>query len=162
MSDHRRGIIAGQPVDYINGHGTRLSPVEYIEEDRGYKTSCWIWQRSKDKDGYGFITIDPRPSGSRSGRAHVVYYERKYGKIPQGLFPDHLCRVPSCVNPDHIEPVTIAVNTQRGLSAKLTTADVVEIRAMLDAGHTQKFIGSQFHVTQTMISRIKRGAAWMM
>lgn len=160
ITDRRRGLKAGDPQLYINGHGSRLSPFEFVVEDRGYKTPCWIWQRAKDDEGYGFITVPPRPSGSRSGRAHVVYYERKFGPIPKGLVPDHLCRVHSCVNPDHIEPVTVAINTRRGDSAKLNNGKVLQIRERLGQGEIQDVLADQFGVSQTMISRIKLNKAW--
>jgi hypothetical protein len=154
------GHVAGRPVEYINRHSRRLSPVDYIIEDRGYKTPCWIWQLSKDDEGYGFITVPVRESGSRTGRAHTVYYERKYGKMPEGLLPDHLCRVPSCVNPDHIEPVTCAENVRRGKSTKLCRADVDKIRLCLDRGELQDNLAVRFGVTQTLISHIKKGTIW--
>lgn len=159
-SDRIRNLKVGDPLPYIYGHARRLSPVDYIMEDRGYKTPCWIWQLSKDNDGYGFITVPARESGSRAGRAHAVYYERKYGPIPSGLLPDHLCRVHSCVNPDHIEPVTCAENTRRGLSAKLNTEKVSQIRRAIQDGQSQYAIAEQFGVTQTLVSRIKLRKAW--
>jgi hypothetical protein len=57
------------------------------------------------------------------------YYEQAKGPIPDGLVIDHLCRVSLCVNPDHLEAVTEAVNVQRGNLAKLTVDQVKEIRA---------------------------------
>jgi len=62
---------------------------------------CWIWTACVDKDGYGQVTIN-----SRSYRAHRVSYESRFGAIPDGLVIDHLCRQPSCVNPDHLRAVT--------------------------------------------------------
>lgn len=49
----RTTIHNGHPRRYIHNHHTRLSPVEYVEQDCGYKTPCWIWQRSINADGYG-------------------------------------------------------------------------------------------------------------
>jgi hypothetical protein len=70
---------------------------------------CWEWEGSKWK-GYGRINVDGRPRG-----AHRVLYEAIVGPIPPGLTLDHLCRNRSCVNPDHLEPVSMRVNTLRGI-----------------------------------------------
>lgn len=42
-------------------------------------------------------------------------YENRYGPIPSSLEIDHLCRVRSCVNPDHMEAVTRRINQTRGV-----------------------------------------------
>jgi len=73
--------------------------------------SCWIWQGRPSSTGYGKL-------GAENNRgsmlyAHRVSYEIHNGPIPDGLQIDHLCRVPMCVNPDHLEAVTPAVNTMR-------------------------------------------------
>jgi hypothetical protein len=128
------GAISGESRRYKNGHSRRLSPTEYLIEDRGHKTPCWVWQRGKDRDGYG--------------------------SIPDGLELDHLCRVTSCVNPDHIEPVTSAENTRRGISTKLTADDVREIRSELSKGSLQGALAIRFGIAQTTISAIKRGVTW--
>jgi len=41
-------------------------------------------------------------------------YEYFKGPVPDGLELDHLCRVRSCCNPDHLEPVTHKENIRRG------------------------------------------------
>lgn len=64
---------------------------------------CWLWVSSIDQQGYGM------------SRAHRVAYTVLRGPIPAGLVLDHLCRVRNCINPDHLEPVTIATNTRRGI-----------------------------------------------
>jgi hypothetical protein len=51
-------------------------------------------------------------------RAHRVSYEALIGPIPVGLQLDHLCRIRSCVNPDHLEPVSASVNAKRGLTGR--------------------------------------------
>jgi hypothetical protein len=50
-------------------------------------------------------------------KAHRVAYELYVGPIPEGLTIDHLCRVRTCVNPLHLEPVTLAENIKRGFVA---------------------------------------------
>lgn len=71
--------------------------------------ACWPWREHRNRDGYGGVTV-----GGRHHYAHRVAYERTIGPIPPGLVIDHLCRNPSCVNPAHMEPVTILTNTLRG------------------------------------------------
>jgi len=82
--------------------------------------TCWIWMASKDKDGYGKFSIN-----KKSIRSHRFAYELLIGKIPEGMYIDHLCRVRHCVNPIHLEPVTNKENIFRGetgsLNAKKTT-----------------------------------------
>lgn len=86
--------------------------IEAIEiEDRGHTSPCWIWQRSKNPKGYG----EQRVKGKLRG-AHRLSYEAFREPIPPGLTIDHLCRVRDCVNPVHLEPVTFAENTRRGMS----------------------------------------------
>lgn len=47
--------------------------------------------------------------------AHRWIYEYERGPIEPGRDLDHLCRVRSCVNPDHLEPVTRQENLRRGI-----------------------------------------------
>lgn len=79
---------------------------------------CWEWQLFKDEDGYGYMKLGSRTDGTRrQERAHRFAYECFVAAIPAGLQIDHLCRNRSCVNPEHMEPVTQLVNTQRGWRA---------------------------------------------
>lgn len=45
--------------------------------------------------------------------AYHYSYEQENGPIPAGLEIDHLCRVPTCVRPSHLEAVTHAENMRR-------------------------------------------------
>lgn len=70
---------------------------------------CWLWSAARTADGYGNIKVD-----GKARRAHRLAYELSVGEIPAGLDLDHLCRNRSCVNPDHLEPVTRRENVLRG------------------------------------------------
>jgi hypothetical protein len=85
----------------------------YIVEDRGYSTPCWISTQRPNYWGYCVEYHD----GQRM-MAHRWHYRQIIGPIPEGLQLDHLCRVRSCVNPDHLEPVTPKENTRRALEWK--------------------------------------------
>ncbi len=83
-----------------------------LVQDQGYKTPRWVWQKSLNPKGYGRIRIGGR--GGRDHQVHRVAYEQFVGPIPHGLQIDHLCRVRSCCNPTHLEPVTVRENGRRG------------------------------------------------
>lgn len=72
-------------------------------------TPCIKWDGARDKDGYGRKQV-----GKRWTLAHRMIFEKEIGPIPDGLQIDHLCRVRHCVNPLHMEPVTLAENVLRG------------------------------------------------
>jgi hypothetical protein len=70
---------------------------------------CWLWTGGTSNAGYGHF----HPTKRQGKGAHRVAYELVRGPIPEGLELDHLCRVVTCVNPDHLEPVTHAENMRR-------------------------------------------------
>ena len=72
---------------------------------------CWLWARPLQPTGYGAFRI-----GGKSVFAHRFSYELMVGPIPHPLTIDHLCRVRACVNPDHLEAVTLKVNVLRGMN----------------------------------------------
>ena len=76
-------------------------------------SGCWLWTASLDGKGYPQIQVGTR-AAPKVKRGHRLVYEMYRGPIPEGLQLDHLCRVPSCVNPDLLEPVTCAENLRRG------------------------------------------------
>jgi len=131
------------------------SPVEYIAEDRGYATPCWIWQRSI-VEGYGCLRI-----ARKTYYAHRVYWERVNGPIPKGLDLDHLCRVRACCNPAHTEPVTRAENLRRGCRTKLTIEQVRNIRTRYAAGGiTYRVLGQDYGVSPITIEGVVNRRSW--
>ena len=77
------------------------------------ESGCWLWLAGKQSGGYGACR---HPVTNRMILAHRFFYEALRGPIPPGLQIDHLCRVRSCVNPNHMECVTCRENLLRGVS----------------------------------------------
>ena len=151
----RTRVVKGEPLRYLYAHNKRLA-IEYIVQDCGYQTPCWVWQGKLNDGGYG-----RKHENGRLQRAHRVYYERFVGPIPAGLQIDHLCRNRACVNPDHLEPVTHAENGRRGKSARLTHGQVARIKRLLLDGVKQADIARQFSLpNRNVISYIASGHNW--
>ena len=75
---------------------------------------CWEWQGHLDPKGYARVTITTDEGTYRAGiLAHRLAFETFVGPIPDGLVLDHLCRNRSCINPEHLEPVTQQENIRR-------------------------------------------------
>ena len=70
---------------------------------------CWEWTAGTFNGGYGSFSLR-----NKSVVAHRLSYTMAKGIVCDKLELDHLCRNTSCVNPEHLEPVTQTVNTLRG------------------------------------------------
>lgn len=68
-------------------------------------TGCWLWGDALSVYGYGHIR-----HGGRNLLAHRAGWGLYRGDIPEGLVIDHMCRVRSCVNPDHLRVVSPRTN----------------------------------------------------
>jgi hypothetical protein len=104
------------PAHAPNGDFTFI-PVEerfWAKVDKNAQNGCWEWRAATFRRGYGAFQL--RKGELR--KAHRISWELLRGPIPDGLDIDHLCGNTGCVNPDHLEPVTRAVNLQRRRYAK--------------------------------------------
>jgi hypothetical protein len=96
----------------------KKSPEERFREKVVIDPSgCWKWAGGRIK-GYAQFSV-----GGKYVLAHRWSYEHHVGPIPPGLVIDHLCRTPCCVNPAHLEPVPMRVNTERGVLYETLTAN---------------------------------------
>lgn len=108
-------------------------------------SGCWLWLASLNASGYGQLMTGSRKDGTKRPRlAHRLSYEAFRGPIPDGLSLDHLCRVHSCVNPWHLEPVTTRENIVRGVGPKIL-ADMNRRKTYCPAGHL--YDGANLYIT---------------
>jgi hypothetical protein len=69
---------------------------------------CWPWTAALNDRGYGKFW-----TGKRLVYAHRLMYVLAHGSLSAALTIDHLCRVRNCVNPAHLEAVTLRENILR-------------------------------------------------
>lgn len=101
------------PLHYYRAKKAGLLPRPLTRAERFWskveKTDgCWLWTSTTNENGYGRFSIK-----RRFVSAHRLAYEMTVGPIPDGLTIDHLCRVRSCVRPEHLEAVTLQENCLR-------------------------------------------------
>lgn len=101
---------------------------------------CWEWTAYKDPLGYGRLTVN-----RESWLAHRRSWVLSGRTFPQDRpMLDHLCRNPSCVRPDHLEPVTMQENIKRG---RPSSADLR--RAATHCKHGHPFSGENTYRSPT-------------
>ncbi len=74
------------------------------------ENGCWVWIGQVGNWGYGKFFAK-----GKHETAHRMSYKLFRGKIPNGKQIDHLCRNKLCVNPSHLEAVSIRENVLRGI-----------------------------------------------
>ena len=117
-----------------------LSNVQPVTE-----SGCWVWMgKHLVGNGYGRISVNRKHK-----MVHRLAYEVFNGPIPEGLFIDHLCRVPSCINPAHLEVVTHRENTMRGTNPSAAKARQTQCKY----GHTFDEINTYYAKDGTRFCR---------
>ena len=101
-SHYHRASRAGILGDYPT---TRFASIE----DRFFSKVdssgvCWEWNSGVNEKGYGRFD---------QSYAHRWAYQFLVAPIPADMTIDHLCRNIICVNPDHLEVVTLLENIKR-------------------------------------------------
>ena len=133
------------------GHNFRMKEVRFLVNP---KTKCWIWQGAINKDGYGHY--------KQKGRivdAHRGFYEAIIGEIPSGKQLHHKCKNTLCVNPYHLEILTVSKHCQKRKNCKLTLEDVKEIN-FLKGKISSRQIAKRFNISKTMVVEIWNDRKW--
>lgn len=83
-------------------------PQNLVLNLRFMPSGCVEFTGAISSTGYGHVLREGKMVG-----AHRAAYELLVGPIPDGLHIDHLCCNRPCVNPAHLEPVTMQENLRR-------------------------------------------------
>jgi hypothetical protein len=118
----------------------------------------WPDGAAKHVYGYGILTLN-----GATREVHVWACQLAHGERPVGMEVRHLCGRPSCFNPRHLRWGTKRENAldriaHGTMSHKITAEQAAHIRQSV--GRTQSDLAAEYGISQSMVSRIKRGASW--
>lgn len=157
----------------IKRHGKTDNPIKLTDDERfmsfveiDNKTGAWIWKGGVTSAGYGGFWLN-----GKTISAHRYAWIMLKGSIPAGMFICHKYEEygRDNVNPDHLFLGTATDNMQdaskkrrmpigsRNNQTRLTEEKVSIIRSSTETG---KAMGLRFNVSQSTISKIRRGTEW--
>lgn len=92
-----------------------------VPEDRFWSmvkkgSTCWEWTGRVESNGYARIKASPRTwnvDRPTNVLVHRVSWYLHFGKIPEEMTVDHLCKNRACVNPHHLDLVPLEENARR-------------------------------------------------
>lgn len=91
--------------DYIPEHWH--DRIKIVEDERGIH---YLWTGWNNGEGHGKVRVE-----GKQVYTHRYVYSKVHGIVLRTLdFVDHLCERKPCVNVNHMEKVTPAINTARG------------------------------------------------
>ena len=159
-TNKKLGYVKGEPVKYIRGHAVKGRGNAYwIEEDRGYKTPCWIWQGSTHgyppNRLYAVATVNQKHVS-----VHKYRFEQKYGKIPDGYELHHMCEQTLCVNEDHLKLVTELEHGRIRNGVKYSMEQAIEVRRLYSEGLSQLEIAEVTGINRHSVYRMCKGEHW--
>lgn len=80
-----------------------LGKLIVLDEEQG---GHWIWQGAKDSAGYARFHMTRVKGQGYAEKAYRWSYAHFVGPIPEGYDVHHVCEIPLCVNPDHLQALS--------------------------------------------------------
>jgi hypothetical protein len=117
-------------------------------------TPCWRWRFATDKDGHGSYRYR-----GRYVPAHVLSWLVHGNDLPADYTVEPVCGNPTCINPEHLEPVSyesrVIADQRAGIrKPKRTAADMLGLRAGLK---TILAVDNPMTVRQVFYQAVSRG-----
>ena len=158
--------------DFTSSRGSTKPLSDAFWEKVEKTKTCWFWQASFRRDGYGQFWV-----GGRNRAAHRVSWWLKHDVWPE-LCVLHRCDTKSCVNPAHLflgtkkdntadmdakgrRNTSMALRGSKHPHAKLTEAKVRAIRAEYERGGTTHHkLAAKYGMGKSMIGYIVTKKFW--
>ena len=156
----------------------RIPPLTQHDLDRFYAkidsstgpAACWLWRGATNGVGYGTFNVGRQRGMFLATR--IAWYLRHFD--PMGAFVLHRCDNPACVNPAHLflgdHTANMRDMQRKGRRhdtagtgnghAKLTPAQVAEIRTLRRGGTTLSAISRHFGISTGHVGQITLGRIW--
>jgi hypothetical protein len=159
-----RGLVepADAPAEPTSAVDTQAIARLMQRATRDETSGCLVWQGSKVQGGYGQVTYR-----RMNWRTHRLIWVAHNGAVPDGMYVCHACDNPACIAIEHLFLGTPGENyadmRNKGRSrynAKLTLAEVAEIKKRLSAGEPAVSVARDYCVRYDQIIAIKNGQAW--
>lgn len=145
----------------------------WAKVDKAGPGGCWLYTGFKKWDGYGWVARSSGNSNTRWMTAHRYSWILTHGEPAEGLSIMHLCDVPACCNPAHLQLGTHQENMldakvkrrhafgERSRGAKLTFAKVVELKKLRDSeGWTFTVLAERYGVSVSAAQFAYSGRTW--
>lgn len=147
-------------------------PSEKVFWERVQKPDgCWLYDGAKEINGYGYLQnpFADRPKFITAHRAAWIYTN---GPIAEGMRVCHTCDIRSCINPAHLFLGTDQDNAddrvakgrnkagEKAWNAKLTEAQVIELRRRARAGANYRHLALEFGSSLSAVTCAINGLSW--
>ena len=138
--------------------------MKFTIDDNG----CWNFTGSINQGGYGRIKLKKQEYLAHRLMAHLTI--RPLSSDTQVVA--HKCDNPRCINPEHLfitsNTGNMADRDAKGRmsrgdihpNAKLTTANILEIRSLYESGISQSKIAKMFNINQVSVYNIVHKKTW--
>jgi len=161
----------------VNDYGSRLILEGSAEEKFHMKyqvdneSGCWLWTGSSRPNSKGVLYPRHTNDAGQSISAHRFSHEIYKGPVDE-KYVCHTCDTPLCVNPDHLVAETHQWNMMdmknkgrsykgKGEEANSSVLTNQQARQIKDSILSQSKLAKIYGVSQTTISRIKRGETYV-